>query len=114
MTKDFVSFFYNNERDIEKILENIIYFELRRRGYQIYVGYAGQYEIDFIATKDGNINYFQVSYLLASEETILREFRPLLLIKDQYPKYVLSLDKFDLSHDGVVHKNIIDFLLEND
>lgn len=110
----FRQLFYNNERDIEKILENIIYFELRRRGYQIYVGYAGQYEIDFIATKDGNINYFQVSYLLASEETILREFRPLLLIKDQYPKYVLSLDKFDLSHDGVVHKNIIDFLLEND
>lgn len=107
----FRQLFYNNERDIEKILENIVYFELCRRGFEVYVGYEGPYEVDFIALKDGKTNYFQVSYLLASDETITREFRPLLQIRDQHPKYVLSLDKIDRSEDGIIHQNIIDFLL---
>lgn len=108
----FRQLFYNNESDIEKILENIIYFELRRRGYEIFVGYEGEYEVDFIAKKDNETNYFQVSYLLSNEKIIEREFRSLLSITDQYPKYVLSLDKFDMSREGINHKNIIDFLME--
>lgn len=109
----FRSVFFNNEADIEKILENIIYLELRRRGYEVHVGYEGEYEVDFIAIKGGEKKYFQVSYLLASEKTIEREFKALLLIKDQFSKYVISMDKVNLSREGVVHINIIDFLLGN-
>lgn len=79
----------------------------------MFVGYEKEDEIDFIAMKDRITNYFQVSYLLASEETRKREYRSLLSIKDKYPKYILSLDKFDLSEDGIVHKNIIEFLQED-
>lgn len=107
----FRSVFFNNEADIEKILENIIYLELRRRGYEVYVGYEGEYEVDFIAIKGGEKKYFQVSYLLASEKTIEREFKALLLIKDQFSKYVISMDKVNLSREGIIHINIIDFLL---
>lgn len=107
----FRSLYFNNESDIEKVLENIVYLELRRRGYDIKVGYVGEYEIDFIAEKDSVKKYFQVSYLLANEKTIEREFRPLLQIKDQFPKYVISMDKVNLSREGVVHLNIIDWLL---
>ena len=109
----FRSVFFNNEADIEKILENIIYLELRRRGYEVYVGYEGEYEVDFIAIKGGEKKYFQVSYLLASEKTIEREFKALLLIKDQFSKYVISMDKVNLSREGIIHINIIDFLLGN-
>src|SRR5690554_3903016 len=109
----FRSVFFNNEADIEKIFKNIIYLELRRRGYEVYVGYEGEYEVDFIAIKGGEKKYFQVSYLLASEKTIEREFKALLLIKDQFSKYVISMDKVNLSREGIIHINIIDFLLGN-
>ncbi len=104
----------NNEANIEKILENIIYFELLRRGYSVTVGDINGKEIDFVAEKQGKKEYYQVCYLLATQSMIDREFGSLKLIRDSYPKYVLSLDKFDISQDGIIHKNIIDFLLEEE
>ncbi len=100
-----------NERDINLILENIVFLELKRRGYDITVGKAGEKEIDFVAQRQSERIYIQVTYLLASEETIEREFGAYRNIRDNYPKYVLSLDEFDLSRDGIIHMNIRDFLL---
>lgn len=92
-------------------LENIIYNELLIRGYTVFVGKTFKGEIDFVAIKGGKKCFIQVTYLLASEETIKREFGAYGSITDASPKYVMSLDKIDLSHDGIVHLNIIDFLL---
>ncbi|ESL04300.1 hypothetical protein GCWU000282_00650 [Catonella morbi ATCC 51271] len=92
-------------------LENIIYNELLTRGYTVFVGKTYKGEIDFVAIKDGKKCFIQVSYLLASKETIQREFGAYKNITDASPKYVMSLDRIDLSHDGIVHLNIIDFLL---
>lgn len=92
-------------------LENIIYNELLTRGYTVFVGKTYKGEIDFVAIKDGKKCFIQVSYLLAAKETIQREFGAYKNITDASPKYVMSLDKIDLSHDGIVHLNIIDFLL---
>ena len=103
----------NNLRDIQRILENIVYMEMLRRGYSIYVGRVGNLEVDFICEKAGQRIYLQVSYLLASDETIEREFGSLLEVKDNYPKYVLSMDRFDLSREGVIHKYLPEFLLED-
>ena len=92
-------------------LENIIYNELILRGYTVYTGKTYKGEIDFVVI-DGNKKCFiQVTYLMPSEETIKREFEAFKPIKDASPKYVLSLDKIDLSHDGITHINIEDFLL---
>ena len=92
-------------------LENIIYNELILRGYSVYMGKTYKGEIDFVAI-DGNKKCFiQVSYLMPTEEIIRREFEAFKPIKDASPKYVLSLDKIDLSHDGIIHMNIEDFLL---
>lgn len=103
---------FDNIKDIEKILENIIFFELLRRGYEVTVGSINDKEIDFIATLNNKIEYYQVSYLMETVKTRKREFDSLMLIDDQYPKYVLSLDKIDFSQQGIIHKNIIDFLLQ--
>ena len=92
-------------------LENIIYNELISRGYKVYAGKTFKGEIDFVAIKDGKKCFIQVSYLLASEDTIRREFGAYSKITDASPKYVMSLDKIDMSHDGIIHLNIIDFLL---
>ena len=92
-------------------LENIIYNELLTRGYTVFAGKTYKGEIDFVAIKDGKKCFIQVSYLLASKETIQREFGAYKNITDASPKYVMSLDKIDLTHDGIVHLNIIDFLL---
>ena len=92
-------------------LENIIYNELLTRGYTVFAGKTFKGEIDFVAIKGGKKCFIQVTYLLASEETIKREFGAYGSITDASPKYVMSLDKIDLSHDGIVHLNIIDFLL---
>ena len=86
--------------------------ELLRRGYAVTVGKAGSREIDFIAQKQREIIYVQVSYLLASQETLEREFGAYAGVRDNYPKYVLSLDEFDMSRDGIRHENIRDFLLK--
>ena len=103
---------FNNEKDIEKILENIVFFELLRRGYEVTVGNVGDKEVDFIAVKYNEVSYYQVSYLMEQSSTRDREFGSLSMIDDQYPKYVLSLDDINFSQSGIEHKNIIDFLLE--
>lgn len=102
----------NNEREIQIVLETIIFNELRCRGYEVTVGDNNNQEIDFVCQKDGTKSYFQVSYLLADEATISREFSAFKGIDDNYSKYVLSLDKFDMSRDGIIHKNIVNYLLE--
>jgi uncharacterized protein len=101
----------NNQKDIDQVLENIVYMELLRRGYEVTVGKAKNAEVDFCAAKGANVVYVQVSYLLASEETVEREFAVLETIPDNYPKYVLSMDEIDRSRKGIIHKNIRDFLL---
>ncbi len=103
--------FGGNMRDINLILENIVFLELLRRGYQVTVGKSGEKEIDFVCEKQGEKLYVQVTYLLASEETVDREFGAYDDIRDNFPKYVVSLDEFDLSRDGIKHRNIRDFLL---
>ena len=99
--------------DISSYLENIIFLELLRRKYKVNVGKENNKEIDFIANlRDENL-YLQVTYLLASPETIEREFSPLKAIKDNYPKMVLSMDNLPESNiEGIKRKRIIDFLLE--
>lgn len=92
-------------------LENIVYNELLARGYKVFAGKTYKGEIDFVAIKESRKCFIQVAYLLASEDTIKREFGAYGKITDASPKYVLSLDKIDMSHDGIVHLNIIDFLL---
>lgn len=103
--------FGGNLRDINLILENIVYLELLRRGYQVTVGKAGTQEIDFVCHRQDQILYIQVSYLLASEDTIRREFGVYESVRDNFPKYVISLDEFDFSRNGIKHCNIRDFLL---
>lgn len=93
-------------------LENVVYNELLVRGYDIFVGKVDDGEVDFVATKVNEKIYVQVAYLLADERIINREFGVFEKIKDNYPKYVISLDKWDFSRDGIIHKNAMDFLLE--
>ena len=100
-----------NTGNIDQILENIVCMELLRRGYTVTIGKTGDLEIDFIAEKHGARIYIQVAYLLPSPETVAREFGVYESIRDNYPKYVVSMDEFDLSRDGIRHRNIRDFLL---
>ncbi len=92
-------------------LENIVYNELLFQGFTVYTGKTFKGEIDFIAIKDSKKCFIQVAYFLSSEETIKREFGAYDKITDASPKYVLSLDRIDLGHDGIEHLNIVDFLL---
>ena len=101
----------SNQRDINQIFENIIYLELLRKGYNVRVGKVDNLEVDFVCTKGNEKIYVQVAYLLASSETIEREFTSLEKIDDNYPKYVISMDEFDMSRNGIKHINIIDFLI---
>ena len=103
-----------NQLNNSRIMENIVYFELLRRGYEITIGCIGDYEIDFVCKKMGEKIYVQVTRELSNEDTIEREFRPLLLVKDNYPKYVISTDEFDMSRDGIKHMNILDFLIDEE
>lgn len=103
--------FGGNMRDINLILENIVFLELLRRDYKVTVGRTGDKEIDFVCDKSGEKLYVQVAYLLASDETVQREFDAYDNIRDNYPKYVVSLDEFDMSRNGIKHRNICDFLL---
>ena len=105
---------HSTKMDIGASLENIVYNELLNRGYEVYIGILKNAEIDFIAQKGNEKIYLQVCYLLASDETVAREFGVYNSVKDNYPKYVLSLDKFDFSQNGIIHKNLIDWLLEKD
>ncbi len=102
---------FDNASAIDQVLENIVFLELKRRGFDITVGKVGEREIDFIARRGGQIEYYQVCYLLASRETIEREFGALQAVEDNYPKYVLSLDEFPQEREGVRGLNLIDWLL---
>ena len=102
---------FSNTASIDQILENIVYNELRYRGFDVTVGKSGMNEIDFVASDGTRLEYYQVSYLLASDATVEREFRSLMSVSDNYPKYVLSMDTVDMSRDGVIHRNIVDWLL---
>lgn len=99
-----------NLKDIHLILENIVFMEMLRRGYTTTVGKAGSQEIDCIGEKQGTRIYVQVTYLLASEDTIRREFGVYDKVQDNYPKYVISMDELDFSQNGIRHRNIRDFL----
>ena len=100
--------------DYNKLYENIVYLELLYRGYDVKIGKADEYEIDFVAYKGKDIKYIQVCYLLATEETIKREFGNLEKINDNFPKIVISGDTHNFSRNGIKHLNIINFLLNND
>lgn len=99
--------------EIGALIENVVYNELINRGYEVYVGKTVKGEIDFIVMNDGEKSYYQALYLLADEKVIDREFGAYESVRDNFPKYVLSMDKLDFSRDGIVHKNILDFLLED-
>jgi predicted AAA+ superfamily ATPase len=99
---------------IAGILENVIFLELKRREYKVYIGKLDSREIDFIAEKQGKKIYVQVAYKLENEATVHREFSPLLAVSDQYPKYVVTMDEFWKEDvEGVKHLQIQDFLLDD-
>ena len=101
------------KNDIAGLLENIVYLDLLRRGFTVSVGKFDDLEVDFVASRNDEIIYLQVTYLLASKEVEDREFKPLEKINDNYPKMVLSMDTiWGTNRNGIVRKNIIDFLLE--
>lgn len=93
-------------------LENIVYNELLSRGYEVKIGNLENAEVDFIATRFNEKIYIQVAYILADEKTEEREFGAFKGIDDNYPKYVLTMDKHDFSRDGIIHKNVIDWIVE--
>lgn len=103
--------FGGNTKDINLILENIVYLELLRRGYEVTVGRTGDREVDFVCDRRGEKLYIQVAYLLVTEETVAREFGAYDNIRDNFPKYVVSLDEFDMSRNGIKHRNIREFLM---
>ena len=102
----------NNLRDINQILENIVFMELLRRGYQVHVGKKNNREVDFVASLGKEKVYVQVAYLLATEETVEREFSVLEMIPDNYPKYVVSMDEVDRGRSGIRNVHVRDFLLQ--
>lgn len=104
---------YGDIENIGSILENIVYIELLRRGYDVKIGILNEKEIDFVCTKGKEKIYVQVAYMLSGDETIEREFSGLAKISDNFDKYVLSMDQIDFSGSGLKHRNIIDFLLSD-
>lgn len=105
----------DHREDLGHIIENIVYLELRRRYFKVYVGNLGKYEVDFVAVRErGEYSYFQVALSTLDEDTLERELRSLREIKDHYPKILLTLDKIrpSANYDGIMKKNLIDWLLE--
>lgn len=103
------------DRMIGGALENIVYWEMRRRGYEVFIGKQEEKEIDFVGIRKNEKLYVQVTYRMDSEATVKREFTPLLAINDQYPKFVVSMDDFWQDNiEGIKHKPIADFLLSED
>ncbi|MEI8128206.1 MAG: ATP-binding protein [bacterium] len=103
----------SKKADMGRILENIVYLELLRRGYEVYVGKVGTLEVDFVAVKNGEIEYYQVAQTVQQPETLARELKPLDSIKDHNPKYLLTLDVEPLtSHKGIKQIYALDWLLE--
>jgi predicted AAA+ superfamily ATPase len=102
-------------QDVGHILENIVYLELKRRGYQIWVGKIGEYEVDFIVKNVLNkFEYYQVTWSMTDPKTAEREIRPLKSISDNYPKYIISSDIITAEIEGIEHLNIVDWLLNNE
>lgn len=93
------------------LLENVVYNELLVRGYEVHVGKTRSGEIDFVAVRGQEKEYYQVAYYLYDQKIIDQEFGAFSEIRDNYPKYVISFDKTDFSRDGIIHKNAIQFLL---
>ena len=104
----------NNKTEIDKsyALENVVCNELIIKGYDVYTGKTKKGEIDFVATKPGKKIYIQVTYSIPTEETKKREFGAFDVINDNYPKYVITLDKLNYEYNGIKHVNLIDFLLD--
>ena len=99
--------------DVGHILENIVYLELIRRGYKVYIGKAGEKEIDFVAENKEGFTYFQVAYTTREKATLERELTPLQDINDHYPKYILTMDIDPIAdYDGINKVNVLDWLLE--
>jgi Predicted ATPase (AAA+ superfamily) len=97
------------------ILENVVYLELLRRGYKIWTGALRNGEIDFtVKNRNGEVEYYQVSWEISSPETAEREFRPMESVKDNYPKFLLTTESFPQSRAGIVHKNVFEWLLEKE
>jgi len=102
----------NELRDISAPLENIVFFELLRRGWRVFVGSYRDKEVDFTAIREDEIRYYQVSQTIMAEETYSREIGPLKAIGDNYPKTILTLDRFGLGNDsGIRTINLIDWLM---
>lgn len=101
------------EKKVGGRLENIVYNELIARGYEVYIGKTDNGEIDFVVDNFGERFYIQLADFLSSDEVVEREFGAYKNVKDNFPKYVISMDKIDYSQNGIIHKNIIDWLLEN-
>ena len=104
----------NNANAIDQVLEGIVYMELRRRGYDVRVGKVDDKEVDFIARRGDAVSYYQVTYLIGSQQTAEREFGAFAGIHDNWPKFVLSMDEFPQTRDGIQGINIIDWLLAGD
>ena len=101
-----------NKRSMGSLLENIVYVELIRRGYNVTIGKLNGFEVDFLCKKPNETFYIQVSESILGEDTRKRELRPFEKIRDNYPKYILTLDNYNLPTGSYIQKNIIDFLLE--
>ena len=102
------------EKKVGGRLENIVYNELIARGYEVYIGKTPKGEIDFVIDDFGDRKYIQVADYLSSDEVVEREFGAYKSVADNFPKYVITMDKLDYSRDGIIHKNIIDFLLSDE
>jgi len=104
---------FDYRNDVNKLMENVVYLQLKRKGYTVFVGQLGQREIDFMAEKDGERIYVQVAYMLIDQATIQREFGNLMSIDDQYPKYVVTLDEITAGSDykGIRQIHLRDFLM---
>ena len=102
-----------NYTDLGHIIENIVYLELMRRNYNVYIGYFTNAKIDFVAIKNGEMEYYQVCLSLLNEEVLKREVKSLKMINDNYPKYIISMDKVGTNYniDGIKHINLIDWLM---
>jgi len=99
--------------DVGHILENVIYLELIRRGFDVYIGKMGDYEIDFVAMKGGEIIYYQVALTVNEESTLQREIRPLMKIRDHFSKILITMDNnHEIFHNGIRRIYAIDFLME--
>lgn len=102
------------DSDMGHILENIVYLELLRRGYKVYIGKVGELEVDFAAENRNGLKYYQVALSVRDEKVLERELRPLQKTEDHYPKYLITLDMdLEADYDGITKINVIDWLLND-